>query len=142
MEMEDLRGMKPGPAQIIVEEVDKDKRQSHKAKGWRRITGKDAKIRDGISTNIFSDPWIPNHHSGKPQLKRGVSSNLKTVNQLKTVGRDSWDRELLQELFIEEDVKAILEINSLNQSMKDRVMEVRVQLEVPAWLLLPATSIK
>lgn len=56
----------------------------------------------------FSDPWIPNWPQGTPVTKAGANLNsFHRVANFRT-REGHWDVELLQHIFIEETVMAIL----------------------------------
>jgi ribonuclease HI len=77
-------------------------------------------IGDGRCTHILRDSWIP-RSSGTRIEKLKKNSRRRWVNQLMTLGTNSWNMELLRELFYEHDVAAICQIKIPESSKVDCV---------------------
>lgn len=67
------------------------------------------RVGDGSKINIWGDAWIPNGISRRPITPRGRIVYNK-VSDLIDPYSGSWDRELIRDIFWEEDVKHILAI--------------------------------
>jgi hypothetical protein len=61
-------------------------------------------VGDGRDLKIWSDPWLPREWSRKPVTPRGRSL-IMHVDELVDPITGGWDRELVQDLFWEEDAK-------------------------------------
>jgi hypothetical protein len=65
------------------------------------------RVGDGRGLKIWSDPWLPRSHTRKPITPRGT--NLITyVDELISPVTGTWDKELVHDMFWEEDYKLIL----------------------------------
>lgn len=67
------------------------------------------RIGDGSQVNVWSDPWLPRGTTRRPYSHQGQTIITK-VNELINAITESWDTELVQELFSPEDSKVILGI--------------------------------
>ena len=95
---------------------------------WRAITaGREAlkvglvkRVGDGSTINIWSDSWIPEARSLKPQFKP-TDTNLVMVTEL--IDQDSWTwrTDLVRSTFIAPDSEAILNIPLRNGGGEDQV---------------------
>ncbi|GER31057.1 hexon protein [Striga asiatica] len=102
----DMETEYPGESRLAEFEEMQEKQQVHgegkqcnKAKGWRRVSdrskvltqkaqeslsqthkklSKRKLVRDGLTTNIWKDPWLLTHSTGRPLLKSGITSHLQT----------------------------------------------------------------
>jgi hypothetical protein len=65
------------------------------------------RVGDVRNLNIWTDPWLPRDRSRRPITPRG--NNLLTgVYELVDPMTGEWDRELIEDMFWEEDVRLIL----------------------------------
>jgi len=67
------------------------------------------RIGDGSNLKIWSDPWLPRDQSRKPITPRGVSL-LTYVDELINPITGTWDSELVNDTFWEDDASIILSI--------------------------------
>ena len=79
------------------------------------------RIGNGESVNIWEDPWIPHGKTRRPATYRGATVLTKVAELLDLVS-GSWDEVLVQDVFSDFDVNAILKLR-VNLDMEDR----------PAW---------
>ncbi|GER32700.1 ATP-dependent DNA helicase DinG [Striga asiatica] len=84
-----------------------------KRRGWKRSLNKQGKlkredkykhfsrieVKDGVSSRIWEDPWVPSLKAGIPSLKHGVPCGLVGVYQLLEAGDRRWNFNLLHTLF-------------------------------------------
>lgn len=63
------------------------------------------RLGDGCNINIWNDPWLPREWSRRPKTPRG--QNLVTQVIIDPLTGD-WDREMVRDIFWEDDVKLIL----------------------------------
>jgi hypothetical protein len=75
------------------------------------------RIGDGENIKVWADPWIPRGTTRRPTAVRGQSI-ISTVSELLNPITDTWDEELIRDIFIEEDTSHILAI-PLRQGMED-----------------------
>ncbi|XP_019089170.1 PREDICTED: uncharacterized protein LOC109127977 [Camelina sativa] len=74
-------------------------------KGMRVLLG------NGQTTNIWYDPWLITTPPRPPRRRDNINTDLTTVNELFLEGLPHrWNVNLLQELFIDEDVQQIIQI--------------------------------
>jgi ribonuclease HI len=79
-----------------------------------------SRIGDGRNTQILRDQWIPRDAGLKiTALKK--NSRKRWVNQLISPTTNSWNTDLLRELFYEHDVQAITEIEIPSTGQGDRI---------------------
>ena len=64
-------------------------------------------IGDGNQTNIWTDPWLPTHPSRPPQKRDDAITNLTRVQQLIQDGTNMWNKEIIEDTFVEEDARLI-----------------------------------
>jgi hypothetical protein len=67
------------------------------------------RVGDGTQIKIWEDPWLPRGFTHRPITPRGVTI-LHRVSDLIDPYTGTWDKELIQDIFWEEDVKHILAI--------------------------------
>ena len=75
------------------------------------------RIGDGKCVQVWSDPWLPRGTTRRPMAQQGQSIITK-VNELINPLTETWDEELVGELFDPEDAKVILAI-PLKPDMED-----------------------
>jgi len=75
------------------------------------------RVGDGSLINIWSDPWIPDGVTRRPITPRGHTL-LSRVSELIDKVTGAWDKQLIKEVFWEEDVNRILEI-PIKHDMED-----------------------
>ncbi|XP_026377691.1 uncharacterized protein LOC113271987 [Papaver somniferum] len=78
------------------------------------------KINDGSSTNIWTDSWIP-YATSPPISSNPNYSDYKLVKELINEQNNSWNVNLLNDLFSPEDVIKIRSIR-INVDQSDRIM--------------------
>jgi hypothetical protein len=91
-------------------------RKKHASQTWRAIlTGREVlkkgpirRIGNGESMRIWEDKWIPNHFNGLP-LTPPVDHGIHFVSDLLT-SSGQWNAELINQIFFQVDVVAILKI--------------------------------
>ena len=67
------------------------------------------RVGDGMTINIWQDPWLPRLWSRKPITKKGKHIITK-VNELINPITGSWDSQLVKEIFLSQDASLILSI--------------------------------
>ncbi|KAJ1267989.1 hypothetical protein BS78_07G101900 [Paspalum vaginatum] len=77
------------------------------------------RVGDGTNIQIWSHPWIPNVITRHPSTPRGRTI-ISRVSELIDPTTGSWDRELVNDVFWEDDAKHILAIPIMPQ-MEDSV---------------------
>lgn len=84
-------------------------------------------IRSGQAINIWSSPWVPDVEGYQPKLKLGslVDRRINSVCDLIEPTSNCWKIELINELFDDTAVQAILQIPLPSSPAPD----------VPRWLL-------
>lgn len=75
------------------------------------------RVGDGSEIDIWKDPWIPSGITRRPITPRG-GTILNRVADLIDPSTGEWDKELIQDIFWEEDVRNILAI-PLNMGSED-----------------------
>ena len=82
-------------------------------KGLRVLIG------DGENTNIWNDNWLPTHLPRPPRCKDGVTPNVHTVNEIMMQNPKRWNKDLIEEIFEEEDANRIQQIRITTQQSPD-----------------------
>lgn len=77
------------------------------------------RVGDGKSINIWADRWLPSSEDGRVKSRRREGMKVQKVSELIRDGR--WDRELIKQVFEEEEGKSILRIPLGVQPLKDRI---------------------
>ncbi|KAL6578159.1 hypothetical protein OROMI_010487 [Orobanche minor] len=87
-------------------------------------SGSVLKIGNGSSVNVWKDPWIPD--SNNPRLMSPIITNMEEmkVSNLLQVDKVEWDRDLLKELFLDNDEKGLYTTSMLFQWQKAQVKQV------------------
>lgn len=67
------------------------------------------RVGDGSQIDIWQDPWLPRGVTRKPITPRGRTILTKVSDLIDPV-QGNWDKELIEDIFWEEDVKHILAI--------------------------------
>lgn len=94
---------------------------------WRSILrGRDLlkegivwRIGDGTQVNAWTDPWLPRGSTRRPIAHQGLAIVSK-VHELINPVTESWDEELVKELFTHDDARVILAI-PLKSDMEDSI---------------------
>jgi hypothetical protein len=63
-------------------------------------------IGDDTSTQVWIDPWIPGIPGFKPLYKKSEAT-VERFHELLTLEGSAWNEQVLQENFVEADVKEI-----------------------------------
>jgi hypothetical protein len=67
------------------------------------------RVGDGEQIRVWTDPWIPRGSTRRPVATQGQSI-ISSVSELINPITESWDVELIQDLFTAEDTNDILSI--------------------------------
>ncbi|CAA0841351.1 IQ-domain 5 [Striga hermonthica] len=78
-------------------------------------------IKDGLTTLVLSDPWVPSLDNGIPlvAVDAQISEYLRVADLLEDGGR-SWDASVIRRIFTSHSAEAILKINSMDPAKRDR----------------------
>ncbi|CAA0813898.1 Unknown protein [Striga hermonthica] len=78
-------------------------------------------IKDGLTTKVLSDPWVPSLSNGIPLVAADaqISESLKVADLLEDGGR-SWDANVIRRIFTPHSAEAILKIKSMDPAKRDR----------------------
>jgi hypothetical protein len=79
-----------------------------------------SRIGNGRNTQILRDQWLP-RKSGLKVTGLKKNSRKRWVNQLFNPGSNTWNTTLLQELFYDHDIKAIMRIEIPKSEEDDRL---------------------
>ncbi|CAA0813884.1 Receptor-like protein kinase THESEUS 1 [Striga hermonthica] len=79
-------------------------------------------VKKGSRIKIYDHPWIPGLPGFKPKSRPPANSNISLVSELIDVIGRNWKRNVLQDLFSEEEQAAILKVKSLNPGEEDKMI--------------------
>lgn len=74
------------------------------------VSGSILKVGNGVSINIWDDPWIPEIGCTKIQTAKVQGLEEAKVRSLMSMDQNEWDREILRDIFVQEDIEKILKI--------------------------------
>nr|GMC57892.1 uncharacterized protein LOC109177101 [Ipomoea batatas] len=82
--------------------------------GWR--------VGDGVSISVWNDPWLPNNTS--PFVLTPLADYLRDarVENLLNVEKSGWDLELLEDLFVHDDVALIKSVSIAEHQQEDKLI--------------------
>lgn len=82
--------------------------------GWR--------VGDGVSISVWNDPWLPNNTS--PFVLTPLADYLRDarVENLLNVEKSGWDLELLEDLFVHDDVALIKSVPIAEHQQEDKLI--------------------
>jgi hypothetical protein len=71
------------------------------------------RIGNGVSTNIWSDRWLPKHFGGRP-LTLAEGQTVTTVSEL-LLENGQWNEEVIKQTFFSGDAAAIMHTTARSQ---------------------------